>query len=111
MEKRDLGSRAPYRNEKNYVEERLKERDFAKSFLPREQEREEPPAKKMKTEPEMGAACEDLFTVAYRWQYHSEFLKNVRKARLSVEEAKKNLMLAATVQIRSAKTISSIAKI
>ena len=110
MEKRDLGSRAPYRNAKNYVEERLKERDFVKSFLPREKENEEPPAKKLKTESEMETACEDLFRLAYRWQYHSEFLKNVRKARLSIEETKKNLMLAATVQIRSAKTISLYCK-
>ena len=58
----------------------------------------------------METACENLFELAFKWQYHSEFFKNARKARLSISETKKNLILAATVQIRSPKTISLYCK-
>merc|ERR1711942_169416 len=46
-----------------------------------------------------------LFETAFKWRNHSEFLKSVENARLSVKEAKENLLIAATVQIRNPKTI------
>ena len=114
IEERDIGSRAPYRNEKSFLEERLKERDFVKSFAPRnerpENKEDEPPTKKLKTPTEMESACEELFDLAFKWQYHSEFLKNAQRAKLSIADTKKNLLLAATVQIRSHKTIKLYCK-
>ena len=54
----------------------------------------------------MESACESLFDLALKWQLQCEFLKNAQKAKHSIADTTKNLMLAATVQIRNAKTIS-----